>query len=90
MGIVGNFLAGEAGNIGSWIDKNIFGGSGATGQKIGSASSGLLRLLPFEQGGYVMTAPTSRAPLNIKVPLMEKGGKTMKKTMRKTKKKSNK
>ena len=74
MGIIGNFLADQAGNIGEFVDKNIFGGSGKTGRSVGGASSSLLRLLPFEKGGYVTVAPTSRAPLTVKVPVMEKGG----------------
>jgi hypothetical protein len=53
MGFIGNLLADNSSSIGSWIDKNIFGGSGKTGGKIGGAASGLLRLLPFEQGGMV-------------------------------------
>jgi hypothetical protein len=53
MGVIGNFLADNAGGIGSWIDKNIFAGSGKTGKSVGQASSSLLRLLPFEKGGKV-------------------------------------
>jgi hypothetical protein len=53
MGIIGNLLADNASGIGSWIDKNIFGGSGKTGRSIGDASSNLLRLIPFENGGKV-------------------------------------
>lgn len=53
MGIVGNFLADNAGGIGSWLDKNVFGGSGKTGKAVGQASSSLLRMLPFEKGGKI-------------------------------------
>jgi hypothetical protein len=53
MGIVGNALANVAGDIGGWIDKNIFHGSGATGRSIGEASSNLIRMLPFESGGKI-------------------------------------
>ena len=53
MGFVGNALAGAAGGIGEWIDKNVFGGTGKTGRSIGEASSSLIRLLPFESGGMV-------------------------------------
>lgn len=79
MGLIGNFLADQAGNIGEFIDKNVFGGSGKTGRSVGGASSGLLRLLPFEQGGYVMATPTPRNALMIKVPTMEKGGRVQRK-----------
>lgn len=60
MGVIGNLLADNASGIGSWIDKNIFGGSGQTGSRIGGASSGLLRLLPFEKGGMVKKAKAKK------------------------------
>jgi hypothetical protein len=52
MGFVGDFLSSNAADIGGWIDK-AFGGSGATGRKIGGAASGLLKLIPLERGGMV-------------------------------------
>lgn len=74
MGIIGNFLADQAGNIGEFIDKKVFGGSGKTGRSVGGASSSLLRLLPFEQGGIVIH-PVTRQP--IRVNAMQKGGMAM-------------
>lgn len=71
MGIIGNFLADQAGNIGEFIDKKVFGGSGNTGRSVGSASSSLLRLLPFENGGVVMHPVTGQP---IRVNAMQKGG----------------
>lgn len=53
MGVIGNLLADNAGGIGSWIDRNIFGGSGKTGESVGKASQSLLRMIPFERGGKI-------------------------------------
>jgi hypothetical protein len=78
MGVIGNFLADRAGDIGELIDK-AFGGSGKTGRTVGGASSGLIRLLPFEKGGYVVSTPTARNALVVKVPTLEKGGRVQRK-----------
>ena len=62
MGVVGNALASVAGDVGSWIDRNIFHGSGNTGRSIGEASSNLIRMLPFESGGKIVKPPMKKAP----------------------------
>lgn len=73
MGVVGNALASVAGDVGGWIDRNIFGGSGQRGRSIGEASSNLIRMLPFEKGGKVK--PMKKAPAKRKAPAKKKGKK---------------
>jgi hypothetical protein len=85
MGIIGNLLASASGDIGSWIDRNVFGGSGATGRRVGGALSPLATLIPFQQGGLVMQPNLNlvqRQPRAVKA--MKKGG-AVKKTVQKKK-----
>lgn len=90
MGFIGNLLADNSSSIGSWIDKNIFGGSGKTGGQIGGAASSLLRLLPFEQGGMVhyMDPRTGKIVKSVKKKAPKKAkAKDTKKSKTKSKKK---
>jgi hypothetical protein len=75
MGVVGNALASVAGDIGGWIDKNIFRGSGARGRSIGEASSNLIRMLPFDAGGKITKQHMGQAHMKKKAPAKKGRGK---------------
>lgn len=84
MGIIGNLIAGASGDIGSWIDQNIFGGSGRTGRQIGGALSPLASLIPFQQGGLVIQPNLNLVQRQRPVKAMKKGGVVKKTPQKKT------